>query len=125
MIQQKNKSKNGIAYYKTGKGPAVILIHGLGLRSESWIEQIKILKNNYTIYSLDLPGHGQSKLLSQKKLTLKGFCSEITKFIKLLDIYKPILIGHSLGALITIEIAGNNPDILKSGIAISSVYNRV
>ena len=124
MIQQKNNSKNGIAYYKTGKGPAVILIHGLGLRSESWIEQIKILKKNYTIYSLDLPGHGQSKLLSQNKLTLKGFCSEITKFIKLLDIYKPILIGHSLGALITIEIAGNNPNILKSGIAISSVYKR-
>ena len=124
MIQQKNKSKNGIAYYKTGKGPAVILIHGLGLRSESWIEQIKILKKNYTIYSLDLPGHGQSKPLSQKKLTLKGFCSEITKFIKLLNIYKPIMIGHSLGALITIEIAGNNPKILKSGIAISSVYKR-
>ena len=65
MIQQKNKSKNGIAYYKTGKGPAVILIHGLGLRSESWVEQIKILKKNYTIYSLDLPGHGQSKLFSK------------------------------------------------------------
>ena len=124
MIQQKNKSKNGIAYYKTGKGPAIILIHGLGLRSESWIQQIKILKKNYTIYSLDLPGHGQSKHLSQNKLTLKGFCSEITKFIKLLDIYKPIMIGHSLGAWITIEIAGNNPNILKSGIAISSVYER-
>ena len=34
------------------------------------------------------------------------------------------MIGHSLGALITIEIAGNNPNILKSGIAISSVYKR-
>ena len=124
MIQQKNKSKNGIAFYKTGKGPAIILIHGLGLRSESWLEQIKILKKNYTIFSLDLPGHGQSKLLSKKKLTLKGFCSEITKFIKLLNIYKPIMVGHSLGALITIEIAGNTPNILKSGIAISPVYKR-
>lgn len=124
MIQQKNKSKNGIAYYKTGKGPAVILIHGLGLRSESWIDQIKILKKNYTIYSLDLPGHGQSKLLSKKRSKLKSLCSEITKFIKLININSPILIGHSLGALITIEIAGNNPNILKSGIAISSVYKR-
>ncbi len=124
MIQQKNKSKNGIAYYKTGKGPAVILIHGLGLRSESWVEQIKILKKNYTIYSLDLPGHGQSKLLSKKRSKLKSLCSEITKFIKLININSPILIGHSLGALITIEIAGNNPNILKSGIAISSVYKR-
>ncbi len=124
MIQQKNKSSNGIAYHKTGKGPAIILIHGLGLRSESWLEQIKILKKDYTIYSIDLPGHGKSNLLSQSKSTLKGYCSEITKFIKLSNINKPILIGHSLGALITIEIAGNTPNILKSGIAISSVYKR-
>ena len=122
MIQQKNKSSNGIAYHKTGTGPAIILIHGLGLRSESWLEQIKILKKDYTIYSIDLPGHGKSNLLSQKKSTLKGYCSEIIKFIKLSNINKPILIGHSLGALITIEIAGNTPNILKSGIAISSIY---
>ena len=124
MIQQKNKSINGIAYHKTGKGPAIILIHGLGLRSESWIEQIKILKKDYTVYSIDLPGHGKSNILSQNNNTLKDYCSKITKFIKLNNINKPILIGHSLGALITIEIAGNNPNILKSGIAISSVYKR-
>ena len=124
MIQLKNKSINGIAYHKIGKGPGIILIHGLGLRSESWIEQIKFLKKDYTIYSIDLPGHGKSNILPQNKNTLKGHCNKITKFIKLNNINKPILIGHSLGALITIEIAGNNPNILKSGIAISPVYKR-
>ena len=88
MIQQKNKSINGIAYHKTGKGPAIILIHGLGLRSESWIEQIKILKKDYTVYSIDLPGHGKSNILLQNKNTLKGYCAKITKFIKLNNINK-------------------------------------
>ena len=124
MIQLKNKSINGIAYHKIGKGPEIILIHGLGLRSESWIEQIKFLKKDYTIYSIDLPGHGKSNILPQNKNTLKGHCNKITKFIKLNNINKPILIGHSLGAIITIEIAGNNPNVLRSGIAISSVYKR-
>jgi pimeloyl-ACP methyl ester carboxylesterase len=124
MIQQKNKSINGIAYHKIGKGPAIILIHGLGLRSESWIEQIRFLKKYYTVYSIDLPGHGKSNPLPQHKTTLNGYCAEITKFIRLNNIDKPVLIGHSLGALITIEIAGNNPNFLKSGIAISSVYKR-
>ena len=72
MIQLKNKSINGIAYHKIGKGPAIILIHGLGLRSESWIEQIKFLKKDYTVYSIDLPGHGKSNILPQNKNTLKG-----------------------------------------------------
>ena len=124
MILRKNKSQNGIAYYKTGKGEPIILIHGLGLRAESWIEQINFLKKKFTIYAIDLPGHGKSNILPQNKNTLKGHCNKITKFIKLNNINKPILIGHSLGAIITIEIAGNNPNVLRSGIAISSVYKR-
>jgi len=46
MILRKNKSSNGIAYYKTGKGEPIILIHGLGLRAESWREQIDFFKRN-------------------------------------------------------------------------------
>ena len=124
MIQQKNKSKNGIAFYKTGKGEPVILIHGLGLRSDSWINQIKLLKKNYTVIAIDLPGHGKSKLLSNKNVNLKSYCNEIIKFIKINKINKPILVGHSLGALITIEIASLSPSIIKCGVAISPIYKK-
>lgn len=124
MILQKNKSKNKIAFHKTGKGDPVILLHGLGLRSESWIEQINFLKKNYTIYSIDLPGHGKSSLLSQKKINLKSYSDEIIKFIKNNNILKPVLVGHSLGSLITIEIAGQAPNLLKAGVAVSPIYQR-
>jgi len=124
MIQQKNKSKNGISFHKTGKGESVILIHGLGLRSESWENQIKLLKKNYTVFAIDLPGHGKSKILSQRRVNLKSYCDEIIKFIKINRISKPILVGHSLGALITIEIAGLAPSILKCGVAISPIYKK-
>ena len=50
MILRKNKSPNGIAYYKTGKGEPIILIHGLGLRAESWIEQIDFFKKEICLY---------------------------------------------------------------------------
>lgn len=124
MIQQKNKSKNEISFYKIGRGEPVILIHGLGLRSESWINQIKLLKKNYTVFAIDLPGHGKSEFLTKKNINLKYYCNEIIKFIKINKIHKPILVGHSLGALITIEIAGIAPNILKRGVAISPIYKR-
>ena len=72
MILRKNKSSNGIAYYKTGKGEPIILIHGLGLRAESWMEQINFFKKEFTVYAIDLPGHGKSTVLSQKKIDLKS-----------------------------------------------------
>ena len=124
MILRKNKSSNGIAYYKTGKGEPIILIHGLGLRAESWIEQINFFKKEFTVYAIDLPGHGKSTVLSQKKIDLKSYSEKVVQFIKVKNIYKPILIGHSFGALITIEIAGLNSSILKSGIAVTPIYNR-
>jgi pimeloyl-ACP methyl ester carboxylesterase len=124
MIQRKNKSKNGISFYKAGKGEPVILIHGIGLRLESWVDQIKLLKKNYTVFAIDLPGHGKSKPLSKKKVYLKNYCNEIIKFIKINKINKPILVGHSLGALIAIEIAGLSPNILKCVVAVSPIYKK-
>ena len=124
MILRKNKSQNGIAFHKSGKGDPIILIHGLGLSAECWYKQISFLKKDYTVYALDLPGHGKSDLLSQAKPQLKNYSNKIINFIKDKKIIKPILIGHSLGALITIQIAGQSPKLLKSGIAVSPIFNR-
>ena len=46
MILQKNKSQDGIAFHKSGKGDPIILIHGLGLSAECWYKQISVLKKN-------------------------------------------------------------------------------
>ena len=124
MILQKNKTQNGIAFHKTGKGDPIILIHGLGLRAESWIKQINDLKKHFTVYAIDLPGHGKSNLLKFKTITLKSYCEAIVDFIKTKKIYRPIIIGHSLGALITIEIAGTHTRLLKSGVAVTAIFNR-
>ena len=77
MILQKNKSQKGIAYHKSGKGDPIILIHGLGLSAECWYKQISFLKKDYTVYALDLPGHGKSDLLSQAKPQLKNYSNKI------------------------------------------------
>ncbi len=82
MILRKNKSQNGIAFHKSGKGNPVVLIHGLGLSAECWYKQISVLKKNYTVYALDLPGHGKSDLLSQAKPQLKNYSNKVINFIK-------------------------------------------
>ena len=68
---QKSKSSNGIAFFKIGSGHPIIFIHGLGLRAECWFYQIEELKKNHTVYVIDIPGHGKSDLLKDKKVSLK------------------------------------------------------
>ena len=41
------KSSDGIAYSRAGEGVPVVFIHGVGLRSEAWYQQVEALKYNY------------------------------------------------------------------------------
>src|SRR2546428_5222763 len=47
-------------YVVEGRGPAVILVHGLGGFAESWRHNIRPLAGRATVYALDLPGFGDS-----------------------------------------------------------------
>lgn len=121
---QKSKSSNGIAFFKIGSGHPIIFIHGLGLRAECWFHQIEELKKNHTVYAIDMPGHGKSDLLNDKKVSLKSFVKALVEFIKIQKIDRPIIVGHSLGALIAIELAGLYPKLPSAIIAVTPIYNR-
>src|SRR5213594_3795088 len=47
-------------YVVEGRGPAVIFVHGLGGFAESWRHNVRPLANRATVYSVDLPGFGES-----------------------------------------------------------------
>ena len=121
---QKSKSSNGIAFFKIGSGHPIIFIHGLGLRAECWFHQIEELKKNHTVYAIDMPGHGKSDLLKDKKVSLRSFVKVLAEFIKIQNIDSPIIIGHSLGALIAIELASLYPKLSSAIIAVTPIYNR-
>ncbi len=53
-----------ISYMAAGKGNAVVLLHGFGVDSAAWLEQIGYLQKNYRVIAPDLPGIGTSELIS-------------------------------------------------------------
>jgi pimeloyl-ACP methyl ester carboxylesterase len=56
-------NNHNICIYENGKGEIpIVLLHGTGLDSAmlSWKEVINLLSNNYTVYAIDLLGHGNS-----------------------------------------------------------------
>ena len=48
------------AFIKTGSGPALLLIHGIGDNSDSWRTVLDELAKDYTVIVPDLLGHGRS-----------------------------------------------------------------
>ena len=118
------KSKNNIAYYKVGKGPVLLLIHGVGLKAESWSAQIKYLSQNYTIFAIDLPGHGESNNIKIYPKNLNSYIDEIKLFIDEMIHNSFIIIGHSLGALIAINYAHQHKKNCTGIIALNCIYER-
>ena len=49
-----------LAYDRTGSGPPLVLLHGLGHRRQAWGAVTGLLAPNRELIVVDLPGHGES-----------------------------------------------------------------
>ncbi|CTQ53142.1 AB hydrolase superfamily protein YvaM [Roseibium album] len=108
-----------LAVITCGQGPRLILIHGVGLRAEAWNAQIEVLSEKFEVVAPDLPGHGESPLLPEPA-SLADYSERIAS---LLD--RPTIIaGHSMGALIALDIASRNPEHILGVVALNAIYRR-
>ncbi len=93
-----------INYNMSGRGRPVVVLHGWGARIET-VEPIhRHLEKYFTVYSLDLPGFGQSDE-PPEAWGSNRYKEIVEKFMDELDIRDPILIGHSFGGKVSIRIA--------------------
>lgn len=104
---------NGIALYyeKTGEGQPIILLHGNGEDHTIFDVLTNQLKSQYTVYAIDSRGHGQSTKV--KELDYRVMAEDISQFIQVLQLKKPILYGFSDGGILGLMIASTYPELLS------------
>lgn len=93
-----------INYIDEGAGDPVLLIHGWGSSVLPWQPILKGFEGYRTV-ALDLPGCGQSDIL-KTDWGIDDYCNFIIKFMTLLKIENPILVGHSHGGRICLKMVG-------------------
>ncbi|MCK0149823.1 alpha/beta fold hydrolase [Marivita sp. S6314] len=110
-----------ISFWRAGQGAPLVLIHGVGLRAEAWAAIGPMLDKDFTVYAVDMPGHGGSPL--NNAVTLQEYVTRICDFVQALD--APVCIaGHSMGAMIALELAGQMPDRVLGVAALNAIYRR-
>lgn len=120
MPKTRLQSSIGIACYQTGSGPAMTLIHGVGMNASYWDNITAELKSHFSLTVIDLPGHGNSKQLDIHNPALADYTDVITNVIN----SNSIIVGHSMGALIALDFAVRYKQ-LTTGIAIlNGIYRR-
>ena len=92
-----------------GQGPDVVLIHGIGGRAETWWPLIDACAPMIRPITLDLRGHGNSAK-PETGYALVDYANDLAAVCDALEMKRPRLIGHSLGALATLEWAVAQPE---------------
>lgn len=105
--------------------PPLILIHGVGLRAEAWAGMWPHLTDQFRVFAVDMPGHGESTPLvtSEETLTLSEYAEAFRPLIT--GFSAPVFIaGHSMGAMLSLELAIKHPDTVAGIAPLNAIFRR-
>jgi pimeloyl-ACP methyl ester carboxylesterase len=100
-----------LEFDKVGSGYPVVFLHGLGYDKRIFQPLIDKIQDRFCCYTLNLPGVMNSSGLEDYSLARQA--SAIGKWLEESPIRHPILVGHSMGGYIGLEILAQFPDLLS------------
>ena len=99
--------------------PGLLLVHGQAAQSHWWDFIAPGLMNDYELVALDLSGHGDSGHRAEYSATI--WAGEIATVCEAAELYRPTLVGHSLGGSMARVAAYLYPDLWHSILLVDSV----
>jgi pimeloyl-ACP methyl ester carboxylesterase len=94
-----------IHFTDSGRGEAIVLLHGYLESSEIWDGFASELSLQFRIISVDLPGHGLSDVYGEVH-TMEFMADVLEELIDYLGLNKVFMTGHSLGGYVTLAFLG-------------------
>jgi pimeloyl-ACP methyl ester carboxylesterase len=87
-----------VAYRETGTGPAVVLLHSLGLSHREWEPIVASLSARFRVILPDLPLHGDSEDRPRHPYSAEWLADVMAGFCREVAGPRPCLAGHDIGA---------------------------
>lgn len=114
---------DGTAYTVVGTGEPVVLVHGVGMTQAVWEPQVDCLARNHQVIVYDVLGHGASRDPNQN-VELTDYADQLLHLLDHLQVDQASVVGHSMGALITIEFALRHASRIRRIVALNAVFER-
>lgn len=108
-----------IAYSDSGKGTAIVLLHGFLENRFMWNHFTTVLSNRYRVIAIDLLGHGESECLGYVH-SMEDNADAVFAVLSALRIRKAVLVGHSMGGYVALAFAELYPEMIKAVALINS-----
>jgi pimeloyl-ACP methyl ester carboxylesterase len=100
-----------LRYVTAGHGPVLVLLHTLRTQLDLFEKVVPNLTAHFTVYALDLPGHGYSDI-PDGRYDARFFTDAVEDFLEALDLRDVLLAGVSIGGAIPLLVAARgNPRV--------------
>jgi pimeloyl-ACP methyl ester carboxylesterase len=109
--------------------PAIVFVHGLSGCWSNWLEQLPAFAGSHRVLALDLPGFGHSPGHAGE-VSMPGYARILENMLEQLEVGRIVLVGNSMGGLISAELAASFPErverlVLVSPAGIATYRNRL
>jgi pimeloyl-ACP methyl ester carboxylesterase len=103
----------------TGAGPAIIMIPGLASSGATWDSTVRHLSGHYRCIEITLAGFAGVPPIQGPLLTAAR--DQIAQYIRDNHLDRPVIMGHSLGGTIALDLAAHNPQLVGPVIIVDSL----
>jgi pimeloyl-ACP methyl ester carboxylesterase len=103
-------------YWRRGSGSALVLAHGFGDGGECWTRIAQALEHEYDIVAYDARYHGLSDAPEAGGMQRSTMGDDLIAIVKALDLNRPAIMGHSMGAMTVMFAAAARPDLFSCAV---------
>ncbi len=101
-----------------GRGPTIVLVHGLGSRANDWLATGRDLARDHRVVLTELPGHGLAAMPG--RLALDDAAVALDRQIAVYGDEPVVLVGHSVGGLVAEAEALRAPERVRALVLVEN-----
>ena len=120
-VQSSDGVEIAATVHSTGQ-PTVVLVHGWMCDQTYWENQVPALAGDFGVVTVDLAGHGLSGSHRQT-WTINALARDAAAVITHLELNDTIVIGHSMGGRVGLEVARLLPGTVTGVIGVDTLHN--
>ncbi|MBZ0334941.1 lipase 3 [Marinobacter sp. JH2] len=118
-VSQINVGELEITYLRNreaNNGNTIVLVHGFAANKDNWIRMAGELTEEFNVYAIDLPGHGDSSKPLDLGYRLEEQVGYLALILKALNIETMHMMGNSMGGAITALYAATYPEQIETAV---------
>jgi pimeloyl-ACP methyl ester carboxylesterase len=109
-------------YGKEGRTP-ILCVHG-GAAHAHWFDYVAgSFNGDHHVLALDLRGHGDSAWVDPPAYSYEDYASDLARVAEALDLRDFVLIGHSMGGMVSLLYATRYPGRVKKLVVVDTSIN--